>query len=85
MIARCAPNPQGEPPLVDCVDLDSSAQVTYSDAWIILDTVACALETSKLVGDIIDYVVTNQMIVGPAGGCVGSSVFFSIALDRGTT
>jgi hypothetical protein len=85
MIARCAPNPQGEPPLVDCVDLEASAQVTNSDAWIILDTIACTLEGYKLADDIIDYLVSTQMIVGPSGGCVGSSIQFSIALDRGTT
>ena len=82
MIARCAPIPQDETLLVSCTQLDTCSAITDSDAWILLNGLACILQGYVNDGTIIDYLVNRQVIVGPSGGCVGSSVSFSIALDR---
>jgi len=79
-IARCAPSPddQGNGPTVE--ELDASAQVVMGDAAIILPAIACALHQLADVDDIMDYVITQQPVVGPFGGCVGSQLDFIVAI-----
>jgi hypothetical protein len=79
-IARCAPIPdeQGNGPTVKA--LDASAQIVMGDAAIILPAVACALHSLADVDDIMDYVITQQPVMGPLGGCVGSQLDFAVAI-----
>lgn len=82
-ILRCAPVPQGNELTVSDTALAASAQVVMSDACIVLDNAACSLQRMKDIDMFIDYSVSNSVMQGPEGGCVGSELSVSIALDRG--
>lgn len=82
-VVRCAPSPQGNGMIsVPCVDLDQSAQVVISDAYVTITEVISILCEMKDTDQIIDYVVGDQVAVGPDGGCVGSELSLFISLYR---
>lgn len=85
MIARCAPNPEEGQVTVPCTALAAGAQEVNADAWAVLSSLACLLQNLEDTGVIIDFLLGRQRIVGPSGGCVGSSVSFSIAVARDYT
>jgi hypothetical protein len=86
-LIRCAPMPSatGASPTVEA--LDASAQVVMADAHATLTGVACELAEmlpGEMGGDdsIVDYVIKQQMVVGPSGACVGNQVDFQVAIAR---
>jgi hypothetical protein len=81
-LVRCAPVPDatGSGPTVTA--LDASAQVVMADASLVLATVACSLADLVAADQIVDYVVRQQLMVGPEGACVGSQVDFLVAVVR---
>jgi hypothetical protein len=84
-IIRCAPSPQEGSFSPSCGALDSSAQEVITDAWIVMDTVPCLLESMKEdTREIIDYLVRVLTPQGPLGGCVGSELVLTIGVKRGT-
>lgn len=81
VIIRCAPSmsDSGQPP--SCDSLDRSAQLVMADAWGLQVGAFCTLQDLIPAG-IIDYVLRPLISAGPEGGCVGSELPFSVALDR---
>jgi hypothetical protein len=81
-IIRCAPSPNGDVLEVPCVKLDAAAEVLVADAWLTLDTTLQVLCELKGDEEIVDYVLEPQTTIGPAGGCVGTTLSAQIAVDR---
>lgn len=81
-LIRCAPTMQedGTPPSV--VALAASAQQVIADAWQVMSTVPCLLETMKDAFEISDYLVHPITAQGPLGGCVGNDIVITIGLRR---
>lgn len=75
-IIRCAPNMSdgGAPPT--CIDLEASAQVVLTDAYEVMCATASTLASMANVDTIDDYLIYDQVFVGPEGGCVGSELRF---------
>jgi hypothetical protein len=84
-LIRCAPTPdeRGNPPTATA--LDSCAYVLMTDSATIMNTVPCTLQAMQTdpTQTIEDYVVIQQLPVGPLGACVGSQldVIVSVARD----
>ena len=79
---RCAPGPdsQGEPP--SCPALAAAAREVTSDAWHVRRAVTCRLQDLLDGGQLIDYQVGAQSFMGPEGGCVGSALAVTVAVDN---
>jgi hypothetical protein len=82
-LLRCAPQPQGNNPEVTPQQLTLSAREVNADAWVLIDTLSCYLQSQKDSYEIIDYSIERLSVVGPDGGCIGSEVLFAVALYRG--
>jgi hypothetical protein len=82
-VLRCAPSPGTNRSLVPSTNaLQDTAQLILSDGWVALSVVQCTLADLVDTNDIIEYVVRPQVFAGPAGGCVGSAVGASIAVEQ---
>lgn len=81
-ILRCAPQPEGNSLAPTCDVLDEAAQIMASDAYIVLNTVACTLNDFVDENKIVDYVLGTQLPRGPSGSCTGTDLAFSVALNR---
>lgn len=75
-IIRCAPTmaDDGTPPTP--ATLDRSAQVVMADAYEVMCSTASTLQGLVNGGSIDDYLIYDQMFVGPEGACVGSELRF---------
>jgi hypothetical protein len=83
-VIRCAPSPQNGAFSPSCDALDGSAQEVITDAWYVMETVPCLLESMKEdTREIIDYLVRTLTPQGPQGGCVGSELVFTVGVRRG--
>lgn len=82
-IIRCAPvsKVNGQPPTVK--DQDTCAQLVRRDAFQTLQAVSLKLCSMKDDNDIIDAVITSQLVRGPEGGCVGTELRILVGLPRG--
>lgn len=81
-LLRCAPQPQGNSPTVPATQLTLSMREINADAWVLMDTTFCYLQTLKDTFEIIDYSIERQLSTGPEGGCVGTELAFTVALYR---
>jgi hypothetical protein len=81
-IIRCAPQPQNNDVAPSVSALDESAHVVSADAYAVLCSTVDALNKLVASGDIVDFIVRQQVFVGPAGACVGSELSFSVAVIR---
>jgi hypothetical protein len=76
----CVPtiSDSGAPPSI--LELDRSAKTEAVQALVILCTVDQTLKTMKAHARISDYMIRQQVVVGPEGACVGSELSFAVAL-----
>lgn len=81
-IVRCSPSPDGVMLNVPCPELDVAAQILIEDAWLTVRRTTVELCELKSDEQIVDYVVAEQNTIGPSGGCVGTSLLVSVALER---
>jgi hypothetical protein len=81
-VIRCAPSPDGNVLSVSCERLDVAAEVLVADAYLTLTTTISILCELKSDEQIVDYVVGEQLTVGPQGGCVGTSLTVQVSVDR---
>jgi len=81
-IVRCASSPSDNEVTVSCETLSADAQVLLSDAWVVLQTVTCQLQTLQNDNEVAAYLTRSQTFKGPAGGCVGSELRVTVALNR---
>lgn len=85
-ILRCAPQPQGAGPIPSlaptCEALDAAALTQVIDAYTTLETVLETLCGLRGDEDIVDYVLSDQVSVGPSGGCVGSDLTVYVSVNR---
>lgn len=83
-ILRCAPGDiSADVPYPPSPDQDAAAQILATDAFQVLSAVSqlmCALKDSE---DISDYVIGEQVVMGPEGGCVGTELRLSVGVARG--
>jgi hypothetical protein len=81
-VVRCAPtlDDAGNPP--SCIALDTSAQETLADAWLVRRAVTCRLAQLADVDQLVDYRVGAQLLLGPEGACVGSQLPVLVCLDN---
>lgn len=81
-LVRCTPvmNDSGMAPSCEALN-ESSLQVTQ-DAWYLTNTVACELDQLRDSDDIVDYLVRSTQIQGATGGCVGSELIVTVAIER---
>lgn len=82
-LVRCAPTVQGDELVVSCAALDESAQVVVSDMYQMLTGVARRLCELTELDTIDNYIIREQISVGPQGMCVGSELRFSVCLRVG--
>lgn len=81
-IARCVPGPLEGELAPECEKLEASAKTTEEDAFTVLKHTTKTLCELKENDDIVDFLVREQQTIGPAGWCVGSTLSFTVALDR---
>lgn len=81
-LIRCAPSPSSTGAGPSMAQLDASAHTIIDDASIALSTAACTLQGMVDTWTIVDYVVRQQIVVGPTGACVGSQLDFAVAVTR---
>lgn len=81
-IVRCAPSPDGLVFDVPCSKLDVAAEILIADAALVLRRVTVELCQLKNDEQIVDYVIGEQLTVGPQGGCVGTSLTVQVATER---
>ena len=81
-VLRCAPQPVGTDLAPSCDALSISAEQVSVDAWTVMNTVQCLLDELRSTDQIVDYLVRNQLFAGPAGGCVGSELSITIAVEQ---
>ena len=76
-ILRCAPtmSDQGDPPSAEA--LTASAAQVNEDAYVLMNGVMCCLAEH---GRARPFVIGGQRPLGPAGGCVGSSLAVTVVL-----
>lgn len=81
-IIRCAPTGQNNDLAPSVEALDASAKQVLDDAYAVL--CATTTELDVLLGDnsIVDYMVRQQIFMGPEGMCVGSELSYAVALMR---
>lgn len=80
-IVRCAPTVSESGVLPSCVQLDASAQTVIADAYNTLVATRCFFDGLKAADSIYDWVLGTQTFATPEGGCVGSVVTATVALD----
>lgn len=91
-ILRCAAelNDDGFP---SAAAMNASAAIRSSDAWAVLNAIACALSENQLdnLGDslgtpgaYIDASILGQDPLGPEGGCVGSEITVRVLITAQT-
>src|SRR6266540_3291938 len=80
---RCAPLPQEGQLFPSLVELESSAKTVIHDSYYLLEGTAKILCSLKENREIVDYRITELIVQGPEGGCVGSELRFSTAIRRG--
>jgi hypothetical protein len=81
-IVRCAPSPDGNVLSVSCARLDAAAEILVADAYLTITETVATLCELRLSEEIVDYALGEQLTVGPAGGCVGTSLTVQVALER---
>lgn len=81
-IIRCAPTAQDTNSAPSVEALDNSAQQVLDDAFAVLCTTHTTLHTLLDTNQIVDYMMRQQLFVGPAGACVGSETIFTVAINR---
>lgn len=81
-IIRCAPSPDGHMIDVPCSQLDVAAEILIADAALTLRRVTVELCQLRADDQIVDFIVGEQLTVGPQGGCVGSSLSVQVATER---
>jgi len=83
-IIRCAPQPAGDgkslAPTTDA--LNNSALMIIDDAKRVMCSVLEQLRSLLLDNDIVDYMIRQQLFVGPEGACVGSELQFVVGVNR---
>jgi hypothetical protein len=82
-VVRCAPQPKDLETAVPDSELVSAARIYLNDAWVMLNVPGCFFQGLKDQLAIVDYSISNLTALGPEGACVGSTIGFSVALDRG--
>lgn len=81
-IIRCAPEPQGNALAPAVSALEASAKTVLDDAYAILCSTMTELQDLLDQQQIFDYLVRQQLVMGPEGGCVGSELLVAIGLAR---
>lgn len=81
-VVRCAPIPDGNALSVPCAALDEAARILISDAYVTLTETVSTLCELRESDQIIDYVLSNQETLGPAGDCVGTELTVQVGLVR---
>lgn len=82
-LTRCVPSPgeDGEPPL--CADLQTSALQLFRDMGMLRNAVECCLNTMYNAEQILAWELGAQEVVGPQGGCVGSTLAVQLGVANG--
>jgi hypothetical protein len=72
-MVRCVPGPadDGTPPA--CADLAAAAQTMWADLAAVRAGLGCCLRDLVAADTVVGYSVGASDIVGPEGGCAGSS------------
>lgn len=83
-IVRCVPGPDqnGNPPKSS--ELLTAAGIELQDAYFVWTTTECILKrlTDALPYGLTDYVVIDQVPLGPLGGCAGTELHFKMGFNR---
>ena len=84
-LLRCAPTPDGRSVAPGVGPLEDTAKLILTDAWVALSTAQCTLAALEEEGVIVEYVVRPQAFAGPQGGCVGSVLAVTVAVEQSGT
>lgn len=79
-LLRCAPMPDagGCPP--SCEELDAAARIVHVDAATVMSALACCLPHTAPGRYGRRFILGQQRIIGPEGGCVGVEQRVTVAL-----
>lgn len=79
-IIRCAPQPPEGELVPEVAELEATAEVVTADAYLVRQGVTCRLAGLDDAGQVADYLVGAEPVLGPEGGCVGSELVALVAL-----
>jgi hypothetical protein len=82
-LTRCVPSSgeDGEPP--PCDDLSLAALQLFRDMGMLRSAVECCLSSLYDTNQLIAFELGAQEVVGPQGGCVGSTLAVQIGIANG--
>lgn len=81
-IIRCAPtiDESGNPP--SCDALDRCAKIVMQDAYYVICAITTLLDALIASDAIVDYLLRQQLFIGPEGACTGSDFVFTVGVLR---
>jgi hypothetical protein len=80
-VMECAPTPQGNSNATTVQAEDGAARLVRRDAYEVRRAVRAVLCAARNNEDITDFIIDNQIVQGPSGGCVGTELRFRVGLD----
>lgn len=81
-VIRCAPMPTGDSVSVPCDQLAAAAQLLLADAYVTLTTTVSILCELRAEDRVVDYVLGEQVSLGPNGDCVGTELIAFVGFVR---
>lgn len=81
-IIRCAPQPADGDMAPSVSALEASAKQVMDDAFAVLCSTTTLLEGLRDSLMILDYLVRQQPVQGPAGACVGSELQVVVGISK---
>lgn len=81
-IIRCAPQPGDNDLSPSASALEASAKTVMDDAFAVLCSTTTLLSSLRDDFVILDYLVRQQPVQGPAGACVGSELQVVVGISR---
>lgn len=79
-VMECAPSPQGQSSAPTVQAQESAAQLVRRDAYEVYRAVNSFLCTARDNRDVEEFIMDEQLVQGPSGGCVGTELRFRVAL-----
>ncbi len=81
-IVRCVPGPDtnGNPPLPTA--LTDAARTIMSDTYVVRQTLACMIRGMYVANQVADWLIGDDVPVGPMGGCAGRELHFKLAWSQ---
>lgn len=81
-LVRCIPSPEGRDLFVTCSKLSAAVRILIEDAYVVLEStknILCELRSDDII---IDFTFSEQISIGPEGGCGGTELRILVGIER---